>query len=321
MIRRSVLAALAVLLLAAPRPAGAADAPVLQSDKLLVLSTNDVMGKTGPCGCHVPKGGLARRATFVDSLRALYGQVLLVDNGGYVPLENERRDVTGFLMDAMRLMGTDAVGVSDRDLKFGREFLVQRVAQAGLPVTSANLLDKATGKPLFPPYLLKKTGAVTVGMFSVLTDQADLGPSKDSLAVAPAQETAKRMVAELRKKGAQVIVLLAQTGGPPGEDLVTAVEGIDVAIMGRNVSLIERGRRLGKSIACYGGTQGHYVCRTELTLDAARHVREAETQAVMLGPEITDSPAIAASVKAFEDALSQKTGKSTAAETKDETEK
>src|ERR1044072_41798 len=54
----------------------------LQPDKLVLLSTTDVKGKTGPCGCHVPKGGLARRAGFADSIRAQFGQVALVDAGG-----------------------------------------------------------------------------------------------------------------------------------------------------------------------------------------------------------------------------------------------
>jgi 2',3'-cyclic-nucleotide 2'-phosphodiesterase (5'-nucleotidase family) len=135
-------------------------------------------------------------------------------------------------------------------------------------------------------------------------------------------ETAKKTVAELRKKGAQVVVMLAQTGGPAAEDLVAGVEGIDVAVLGRNVSLLDRGRRIGKTIVVYGGTQGHYECRTELTLDPARRVKDAETQAVMLGPEVTDSPAIAASVKAFEDALTLKTGKpAAAADTKEDGDK
>ena len=30
--------------------AGAADAPILQPDKLIILSTTDVKGKTSPCG-------------------------------------------------------------------------------------------------------------------------------------------------------------------------------------------------------------------------------------------------------------------------------
>ena len=65
--------------------ASAPTQPPLRPDKLLILSTTDVKGKTGPCGCHVPKGGLSRRAFYIDSLKSSYGQVLVVDNGGFFP--------------------------------------------------------------------------------------------------------------------------------------------------------------------------------------------------------------------------------------------
>ncbi len=43
----SVLAIMVWLLLAA---AGGKSGPVLQPDKLVIISTTDVKGKTGPCG-------------------------------------------------------------------------------------------------------------------------------------------------------------------------------------------------------------------------------------------------------------------------------
>ena len=129
----SVLAAL-VLSLAAPVAGAATRPPVLQPDKLLILSTTDVRGKTGPCGCHIPKGGLARRASFVDSLRLTYGQVLLVDNGGFFPAEDNRRAAPGFMLDVMKTLGvrpSEAISIGDetRDIDAGRK---AKLATAGV---------------------------------------------------------------------------------------------------------------------------------------------------------------------------------------------
>ena len=52
---------------------------------LPVLSTTDALGKTMPCGCTVPKGGLARLASVVDSTRRRYGDALVVDAGDFAP--------------------------------------------------------------------------------------------------------------------------------------------------------------------------------------------------------------------------------------------
>lgn len=297
----------ALILLAAP--AGAAPGtttPVLRPDHLLVLSTTDVKGKTGPCGCHVPKGGLARRATYADSMRAMYGQLLLVDNGGFFPEEDSRRDAAAFLSDVMRAIGVDAVNVGDSDLRFGRAFLEARVKKSGLQVVSANLIDAKTRRPVFDPYVVKKVGGVSVGVFGLISERADLGPAKDSLAIGEPKAAAEDAVAQLKKKGANVIVLLSQLGKADGEDLVAAVDGIDAAVIGRKVPVMAQGRTVKNTTVCYGGDQGHYLCRTDLTLDATRHVKSGQAEAVELGPVVADSPGIATMVKSFEDALTQR---------------
>ena len=234
---------------------------------------------------------------------------MLVDNGGFFPEEDNRRDAAWFLMDAMKTLGTDAVNVGDRDLRFGRAFLEQRARKSGLPMVSANLLDAKSRKPVFNPYVMRRVGNVNVGVFGLITDKGDLGPGKDSLAVEDPQAAARRTVIELKRKGANVIVLLSQLGKQEGEDLVTGVEGIDAVIMGRNVMLIQQGRMVKNTIANYGGEQGQYIGRTELTLDDRRRMLTGTSESVLLGPEITDKPEIATLVKGFEDALNEKNRK------------
>ena len=48
--RALVTATLATLVWLVLAGATASNGPVLQSDKLIILSTTDVKGKTGPCG-------------------------------------------------------------------------------------------------------------------------------------------------------------------------------------------------------------------------------------------------------------------------------
>jgi 2',3'-cyclic-nucleotide 2'-phosphodiesterase (5'-nucleotidase family) len=310
---RSMVVLSLLLCTVLPARAATTSAPVLQPNKLVILSTSDVKGKTAPCGCHVPKGGLSRRASYVDSVKASYGQVLLVDDGGFFPEEDNRREAAPFLMGAMKTLGTDAVNIGDRDLRFGRAYLEQYAQRAGLPVVSANLLDKQTKKPVFTPYMIKRVGGVTVGIFGLISDKGDLGPGKDSLTVEDPATTARNTVTELKHKGAQVIVLLSQLGKVEGEDLVAGVDGIDAIVMGRNGTLLQRGRMVKDAIACYGGDQGHYVCRTEISLDDKHRKTGGQAEAVMLGPEIPDNKDVAAMVKSFEDALSVK-AKPTSAE-------
>jgi hypothetical protein len=49
-LKSAALAALVLVAMLAMQAATAANAPLLQPDKLVILSTTDVKGKTSPCG-------------------------------------------------------------------------------------------------------------------------------------------------------------------------------------------------------------------------------------------------------------------------------
>jgi hypothetical protein len=244
----------------------------------------------------------------VDSIRASYDQVMLVDAGGFFPDQNtpEYQDVASFLMDAMKLIGTDAVGAGDKELHFGYSFLKANIQRSGLPVVCANLFLRSTGKPALTPYIIKKVGTARVGIFGLMNDKAAIGPSQDSLKVADPTATAQRVIAEMKKKGATIIVLLSQLGKVESEDLAAAVNGIDVLVVGRANSLLMKGRMIKNTVACYGGEQGQYLGRTIVTLNPARGQATGDCEAFMLGPEVGERAEVAKLVKAFEDGFNDK---------------
>ena len=229
-----------------------------------------------------------------------------MDGGGFFPEDDLHQDVSWFLMDAMKVMGTDAVGMSEKELRFGLSYLKMQLKRTQLPMVCANLYEKKTSKLLLAPYLVKQVGTVKVGIFGLMSATMEMGPSRDSLRVEEPSAAAKRTVAELRKKGATVVVLLAQLGKVEAEDLVTAVDGIDAVIVGHSVPLIQKGRLIKNTVACYGGEQGQYIGRTLITLDARRRMTTGENETFLLGPEIPDKKEIALLVKDFTDTFNTK---------------
>ena len=286
----------ALLILAASPAAQSAKDP----DKLVILSVVDMKGKTSPCGCHIPKGGFSRQASFADSIREQYGQVLWVDGGGFFPETSGKEAVAVFMMQQMKALGFATSCVGPRDLSYGLSFLRENVKATGLSVISSNLYLKASGKPVFPTTLIKQVGTVKVGLFSVISDKAALGPSGDSLVVKDPTETAKAMVKELRAKGATVVVALSQLGKVESEDLVTAVDGVDAMVIGMNVPVLQKGRLVKNTVACYGGEQGQYMGRTILALDAKRARASGENETFILSPEVGENEPVLAVVRAFE---------------------
>lgn len=239
-------------------------------------------------------------------MKTQYGQVALVDNGGWFPELDDYQDAAWFLMSVDKLLGMDAVGISEKELKWGKSFLLANAKQTQAPLVCANLYDKATKKSLVAPYVLKKIGSVNVGFFGLTSDKVDLGISRDSLTVEDPAVAAKRTVDELHKKGATVIVLLSSVGKVEAEDLVSSVDGIDVVIVGRNTPLLQKGRLIKNTVACYGGEQGQYIGRTLVSLDAAKKMTTGENDTYILGPEVGEKPELLTLVKSFEDNFNDK---------------
>ena len=232
--------------------------------------------------------------------------MVLVDNGGFFPEDDLHEDAAWFLMDAMKMIGTDAVGVGERELRFGYQRVHERAAKDQLPMVCANLMLKKTHQPAFDPSLVKTFGTVKVGFFGLISDKGDLGPAHDSLEAQDPTVTAKRTVEDLKKKGATVIVLLSQLGKVETEDLVTTVDGMDVAIVGRSVPLVQKGRQIKNTTVVYGGEQGQYMGRTMVTLDETRHAKSSDNEMFILGPEVGEKKEVAALVQAFEDKFNEK---------------
>ena len=80
--------------------------------RLLIVTSNDVSGKTSPCGCHTPKGGLARRAAFLDSVRSKRANVLVLDAGNFFPATDDEREAAPFMLAEMA-MEVDADNLLD----------------------------------------------------------------------------------------------------------------------------------------------------------------------------------------------------------------
>jgi len=271
--------------------------------RLVVVSTDDVHGKTSPCGCHTPKGGLARRATFLDSLRAVRGELLVVDAGSFFPSNEDERDAGPYMLSAMARLGTQAAGVGASDLRFGYAFLREHARSAGVPLLCANLVRPEDGATAFEPGRVFRVGGVRVGLFGLLREDAELGPARDSLRVDSPAAAARRMVEELRGQGAQVVVLLSQLGQAGSESLAVQVPGIDLVVAGGGVPVKERAVRAGDAQVVLGGMQGWQVGLAEIALDGRGRVQHVDGRTVVLGPEVRNQPAMQADVTAFEDSL------------------
>ncbi len=203
---------------------------------LLLLTTSDGHGEIEPCGCsRVPKGGLARRAAFVDSMRATHGNVLVVEAGDF-SLEptalSEAKNL--FVIEVMRRIGYDAINPGTRELKIGLDVLLPVARDCPVPFVSANLRDKNSGAPLFRESVVLKKGPWNIGVTGVTIPPVVDRPVCDSLGVSIAdpREALGPVLEELRSKS-DLVVLLAHMNDEDARALGKELaEQVDIVVVG-----------------------------------------------------------------------------------------
>ena len=177
---RASAAAIAVVGLAVSAPAAHAKTPRSQANhtfQLTVLGTTDLHGhgenwdyfKNAPYSDSAGNAvGLAKVSSAVNAIRAEKGRnhTLLIDAGDTIqgtPLSTYYAKVDpitdGHVMHpmalAMNAIGYDAAAVGNHEFNYGIPLLDQFAKQVNFPLLSANVLDDATGKPHFTPWIMK----------------------------------------------------------------------------------------------------------------------------------------------------------------------
>ena len=219
-----------------PGLAAAADEPSLLT--LSIVGTSDLHGAASPRNGSLV-GGLPLLAGYVNNLRAARrsdgGAVLLIDSGDTFQGDVESNLSEGALVvDAYNAMGYTAEAIGNHDFDFGsvdtpaarqspgdlRGALKARAAQAQYPFLAANVIDKATGRPVeWPnvrPSVLVDAAGIKVGIVGLMTIdalQSTIAANVQGLRIAPLGLTIAANASKLRAAGAEVVIVAAHAGG------------------------------------------------------------------------------------------------------------
>src|SRR5919202_405490 len=106
------------------------------------------------------------------------------------------------------MIGLDLAVFGNHEFDFGPDILRQRVKESRFTWLATNVIDKKTGKPFAdtPPFVIRDVGGAKIGFFGLLTpDTAQFSSVGPDVTLLDPCETAKKIVPEMKKKGAQVV--------------------------------------------------------------------------------------------------------------------
>jgi 5'-nucleotidase len=257
---------------------------------------------TGVVTERVPSGGVEYLATLVGELAGKNPNHAVVAAGdliGASPLSSSllRHEPS---IDALGALGLEVSSVGNHEFDRGVAELRRmqdggchpqddcsgRAAFGGAKFRylAANVVDAATGKTLFPPYLIKRFEGVPVALVGAVVRDTPALVGSDAVAglrFRDEAESVNELVPELKHQGVEAIVLLIHEGGATqtwyGDPACPNFTGDIVAIVKRldpAVDLVVSGHthnayicRVDGRLVTEAGSYGRFVTEIDLTLD------------------------------------------------------
>ncbi len=239
-----------------------------------ILYTNDIHGAMTPVQKKEggQAGGVVNMAKIIDEIKEKNkNQSLILDAGdwGQGTMESNISRGTS-MMDVLNEIHYDAAEIGNHEFDWGTKSLNETISKARIPLLCSNVI-KGDGKLLdgVKPYLIKEVSGANIGVLGLIGDdvpnQAD-PKNIEGLKFLNMEETARKYIDEMRKKGADLIVVLSHAGDKKDEELASKVDGIDVIVGGHSHKTIDKPRKVNNTIIVQAGSQSKQVGHLTLSV-------------------------------------------------------
>ena len=224
-----------------------------QDKQLLILHTNDThscimpLKETLADTALAGRGGYIRRIALIKQERLKNPDLLLFDSGDFSQGSSYYTLYKGDVeIDLMNQMGYDAATIGNHEFDFGIENMARLFRRATFPIVCANY--DFTGTPvegIVKPYIIIRRNGVRIGVFGLSPALKGLVDDKNCEGVKflDPVETAKSVVAELKRKKCDLIICLSHLGWLEGEisdqNFMAQTRDIDLVLGGHSHSYFE----------------------------------------------------------------------------------
>jgi len=251
-----------------------------EAGTITVAGTADLQGAMEPSEQRFDLNGDGKKETAtlggISRIAALYRQIRKENPGALIVSSGD--DLMGRYFHTFkgkavfRLLseaGVEYYALGNHEFDQGPDVLAGALKEAKFTVLCSDLVVAGTPlEGLCRPWVLREIGGVKVGIFSLMTEglprMSDAGKVRlraDNVTVA------REMVKLLRRKGAQVVILLSHIGYKKDVAVAKQVKGIDLIFGGHSHGFPRRLGHIGSTVIANGGELGPVVTRVDLPLD------------------------------------------------------
>ena len=214
-------------------------------------------------------GGLDRIATVVNSIRAARPDALLLDggdtwHGSYTTFHTAGQD----MVNVMNELKPDAM-TFHWEFTLGSERMQQLIEEIPFASLGANIYDAEWEEPsdLVAPYKFFERGGVKIAVIGQAFPYMPIANPRwmfPEYSFGIREERMAQMVAEVRAKGAELVVLLSHNGFDVDKKMAGQIDGIDVILSGHTHDAVPEPVIVGQTIIIATGSNGKFVSRVDL---------------------------------------------------------
>jgi 5'-nucleotidase len=227
----------------------------------------------------------------VKEVRETSENVLLLDGGDALFGDDLAQETKGqVIVEAMNLLGYDAMALGGEDFRLGLDVLRQRMEEAQFPVLSANVMISGTEQLFAKPYVIKEIEGHKVAIIG-LTNREAASVAGGAVVVLDPQEVLKDVMVEVSGE-ADVVIVLSRLGTATDMQMAGQAPGIDLIIGGQSRDVLDPPLwdEPTSTVIAQAGYQGRWIGVVSLELDGQGEVTGHQGQVVLLSGEIGDDP-------------------------------
>jgi hypothetical protein len=278
---------------------GCGKKPAPKPHALNFLFTCDVRGRLVPCGCFTGQlGGLTRVSTLFD--QATDDEIRVDVGDALAGTADYERIQYGYIQQAFARMGYVALNAGHREAALSAEELRGLKAAATVPMLSANLLDRASGAPLFDTHRIIVRHGWRIALAGVM-DTRSIGDSLGAGLAIEAPEVALGKLLPTLKEKADFIVLLAFADEAAMSALAKQFYEVDVILGGKVRQPSQQPVQENRALILATTNESRAVGVLETKLVAPHRLEMTRGEVMLVSDQIPQDATIAALATQYRD--------------------
>ncbi|MDT8382936.1 MAG: multiheme c-type cytochrome [Gammaproteobacteria bacterium] len=266
-----------------------APAPLWAEASLTIIYSGNLDGELEPCGCSAEGnfGGIKRRATLLQRLRAENPNLVLLSAGGLLSADGPGDRLKGeYILKGMAMLDYDAIAVQWRDLAYGEAF----AASVALPWVLSNSRSAIAG---FQPQRLIERDAQRIAYFSWLDSKGSpMRQMQGEHGLVDEAPAALREALRQAHAQGQLTVLATDLSGQAFAEAVGLAD-VDILIEKAAYEVYGEPRMQEGTLIVQPGSRGMRLGRLDLSVEGGR-IRTWRHAILPMPNTIPDAPQLAA---------------------------